>query len=99
MRVEIEKNNKKFKIIEGEEVLLRGTRPKWYSSEIRFFHNNKTYEIKKKRFWSTSFILLESGRHELYKLVKEQGHDIVCGWKKKRYDSFFAKNLPSKLFN
>ncbi len=36
---------------------------------------------------------------ELYKLVKEQGHDIVCGWKKKRYDSFFAKNLPSKLFN
>jgi glycosyltransferase involved in cell wall biosynthesis len=36
---------------------------------------------------------------ELYKLVKEQDHDIVCGWKKKRYDSFFAKNLPSKLFN
>ena len=36
---------------------------------------------------------------ELYNLVKEQGHDIVCGWKKKRYDSFFAKNLPSKLFN
>jgi glycosyltransferase involved in cell wall biosynthesis len=36
---------------------------------------------------------------ELYQLIKEQNHDIVCGWKKKRYDSFFAKNLPSKLFN
>ena len=35
---------------------------------------------------------------ELYQLIKEQNHDIVCGWKKKRYDSFFAKNLPSKLF-
>ena len=34
---------------------------------------------------------------ELYKLVKEQGHDIVCGWKKKRYDSFFAKNLTFKI--
>jgi glycosyltransferase involved in cell wall biosynthesis len=36
---------------------------------------------------------------ELFQLIKEQNHDIVCGWKKKRYDSFFAKNLPSKLFN
>ena len=36
---------------------------------------------------------------ELYRLIKDQNHDIVCGWKKKRYDSFFAKNLPSKLFN
>jgi glycosyltransferase involved in cell wall biosynthesis len=36
---------------------------------------------------------------ELYQLIKEQNHDIVCGWKKKRYDSYFAKNLPSKLFN
>ena len=35
----------------------------------------------------------------LFQLIKEQNHDIVCGWKKKRYDSFFAKNLPSKLFN
>ena len=35
----------------------------------------------------------------LFQLINEQNHDIVCGWKKKRYDSFFAKNLPSKLFN
>jgi glycosyltransferase involved in cell wall biosynthesis len=36
---------------------------------------------------------------ELYRMVTDQGHDIVSGWKKKRYDSFFGKNLPSKLFN
>ncbi|WP_405328017.1 glycosyltransferase family 2 protein [Leeuwenhoekiella sp. LLG6367-2.1] len=36
---------------------------------------------------------------ELYRLVSEEGYDIVSGWKKKRYDSVLAKNLPSKLFN
>ena len=35
----------------------------------------------------------------LYQMIKEQYYDIVSGWKKKRYDSFFAKNMPSKLFN
>ena len=36
---------------------------------------------------------------ELYQMVKEQGYDIVSGWKKKRYDNVMTKNLPSKLFN
>ncbi|WP_350285453.1 glycosyltransferase family 2 protein [uncultured Croceitalea sp.] len=36
---------------------------------------------------------------ELYSLVANQGFDIISGWKKKRYDSVLAKNLPSKLFN
>ena len=36
---------------------------------------------------------------ELYEMITKHGYDIVSGWKKKRYDSFFAKNLPSKLFN
>ncbi|MDC6365067.1 MULTISPECIES: glycosyltransferase family 2 protein [Flavobacteriaceae] len=36
---------------------------------------------------------------ELYQLVKEDGHHIVSGWKKKRYDSVITKNIPSKLFN
>lgn len=35
----------------------------------------------------------------LYKMIKEQNLDIVSGWKKKRYDSTFAKNIPSKFFN
>lgn len=36
---------------------------------------------------------------ELYRMIKEDGFDLVSGWKKKRYDSKIAKNIPSKLFN
>ena len=35
----------------------------------------------------------------LYDLIVKENYDLVSGWKKKRYDSIFAKNLPSKLFN
>ena len=36
---------------------------------------------------------------ELFKMIISDGYDLVSGWKKKRYDSYFSKNLPSKLFN
>ncbi len=36
---------------------------------------------------------------ELKKMILENGFDIVSGWKKKRFDSKLAKNIPSKLFN
>ena len=36
---------------------------------------------------------------ELFQLIKKKKLDIVSGWKKKRYDAFITKNLPSKLFN
>ncbi len=36
---------------------------------------------------------------ELFNLINSGNFDLVSGWKKKRYDSVFAKNLPSKLFN
>ena len=36
---------------------------------------------------------------ELYKMIKDDGFDLVSGWKKVRYDSKLAKNIPSKLFN
>ncbi|HZI01665.1 MAG TPA: glycosyltransferase family 2 protein, partial [Flavisolibacter sp.] len=36
---------------------------------------------------------------ELRKMIQEDGYDLVSGWKKKRYDNKFTKNLPSKLFN
>lgn len=36
---------------------------------------------------------------ELYKMIKENGFDMVSGWKKVRYDSKLAKNIPSKFFN
>ena len=34
----------------------------------------------------------------LYKMIKEEGYDLVSGWKKKRYDPL-SKTLPTKLFN
>ena len=36
---------------------------------------------------------------ELYKMIKEDGYDLVSGWKKVRYDSKLMKNIPSKFFN
>ncbi|MBR2649166.1 MAG: glycosyltransferase family 2 protein [Sediminibacterium sp.] len=36
---------------------------------------------------------------ELVRMIKEEGYDLVSGWKKKRYDNTFTKNIPSKLFN
>ena len=36
---------------------------------------------------------------ELYKMITEDGFDMVSGWKKKRFDNKLTKNLPSKLFN
>ena len=35
----------------------------------------------------------------LYNMIMNENFDLVSGWKKKRYDAVFAKNLPSKLFN
>ena len=35
----------------------------------------------------------------LYTAITKEGLDLVSGWKKKRYDHLFTKNIPSKLFN
>lgn len=36
---------------------------------------------------------------ELYRMIMEEDYDLVSGWKKKRHDNTFTKNLPSKLYN
>ncbi|MDG1172573.1 MAG: glycosyltransferase family 2 protein [Polaribacter sp.] len=36
---------------------------------------------------------------ELYDLIITENFDLISGWKKKRYDNVFTKNIPSKLFN
>ena len=36
---------------------------------------------------------------ELYRMIREDGFDLVSGWKKKRRDPVLTKNLPSKLYN
>lgn len=35
---------------------------------------------------------------ELYRMIVEDGYDLVSGWKKKRYDPL-SKTIPTKLFN
>ncbi|MFK5857330.1 MAG: glycosyltransferase family 2 protein [Bacteroidota bacterium] len=35
----------------------------------------------------------------LYEMINNEKLDIVSGWKKKRYDSKLAKNIPSRIFN
>lgn len=36
---------------------------------------------------------------QLYRMITDDGYDMVSGWKKKRYDDVLTKNFPSKLFN
>lgn len=35
---------------------------------------------------------------ELYRMIKDEGYDLVSGWKKKRYDPF-VKRVTSKIYN
>ena len=36
---------------------------------------------------------------ELYRMIVEEGYDVVSGWKQHRKDNKLTKNLPSKLYN
>ena len=36
---------------------------------------------------------------EMYRMITEEGYDIVSGWKQHRQDNKLTKNLPSKLYN
>jgi glycosyltransferase involved in cell wall biosynthesis len=36
---------------------------------------------------------------EMHRMIIEEGYDVVSGWKKKRYDPFFSKRVPTRVFN
>ncbi len=36
---------------------------------------------------------------EMRRMILEEGYDVVSGWKKKRFDPFLRKRVPTKLFN
>lgn len=36
---------------------------------------------------------------ELYRMIVEDGYDLVSGWKKVRHDPVLTKNIPSKFYN
>ena len=35
----------------------------------------------------------------LYRMIREEGYDLVSGWKKIRHDNTLTKNIPSKIYN
>jgi glycosyltransferase involved in cell wall biosynthesis len=36
---------------------------------------------------------------EMIRMIREDGYDLVSGWKKVRHDPVLSKNLPSKFYN
>ena len=36
---------------------------------------------------------------EMYRMITEDGYDIVSGWKRHRKDNALTKNIPSKIYN
>ncbi len=36
---------------------------------------------------------------DFYRMITEEHYDLVSGWKKKRHDPLFSKNIPSKFYN
>jgi glycosyltransferase involved in cell wall biosynthesis len=36
---------------------------------------------------------------ELYRMITQEDYDLVSGWKQKRFDNTFTKNIPSRLYN
>lgn len=36
---------------------------------------------------------------QMYRMIVEEGYDIVSGWKKHRFDNKLTKNIPSKIYN
>ena len=76
---------------------------------IRFAKNfgksqalNAGFKSAKGKYVITLDADLQDSPDEIPKLIKnlnQGGYDLISGWKKKRFDSFFFKNLPSKLFN
>ncbi len=58
----IVKSTKEFDICKNDEVVIKGFKPKWYSSASHFFFSNQTYEIKKKSFFSSEYNIFKSGK-------------------------------------
>jgi glycosyltransferase involved in cell wall biosynthesis len=91
------------------EVIQQLARTKPFVRAIRFRHNyGKSaalfcgFEAAKGEVVVTMDADLQDSPEEIpemYKMITEEGYDLVSGWKKKRYDSTFAKNIPSKIYN
>lgn len=62
---------------------------------------NTAFEVSKGRVVITMDADLQDSPDEipeLYRMIVEEGYDLVSGWKKKRYDPI-SKTIPTKIFN
>lgn len=59
------------------------------------------FDYARGRLIATSDGDLQNDPRDLSAMVDmiDQGHDIVCGWRKSRKDAFFSRRLPSMLAN
>ena len=48
--------------------------------------------------WTPTCRIRRTRIPELYRMIREEGYDIVSGYKQKRYDPL-SKTIPTKLFN
>ena len=62
IKLEINRKSRDFQIIENGITKLKGEYPKWYSiRDLQFHYNNKTFNIKKKRFLGTDLLIEQNG--------------------------------------
>lgn len=73
MEFKASSNKNKFEIVHDNQIMLSGVKPKWFSSQIIFSHNDFHYDIKKSNFWGTSFQVTKNGL---------KIGDIKWNWKK-----------------
>lgn len=64
LKLEINRDGKRFQIIENGRTKLKGEYTTWFSlHDLQFHYNNKTFNIKKKRFWRTDLMIEQNGRN------------------------------------
>lgn len=60
------------------------------------------FELAKGKYVATMDADLQDSPQEIPEMIsilEKDGLDLISGWKKKRHDGLFTKNIPSKIYN
>ena len=91
---------KKVKELAGHNPRIRGISfRRNYGKSAALFHGFKAAEGRVVVTMDADLQDSPEEIPEMYRMVVEEGYDIVSGWKKQRFDNKLTKNLPSKLYN
>ena len=97
-KVSVQKN-KDFQILENNMTILKGTKPKWYSNEILFFFNNRTFQIKKKSFWKSEHEITASGKkieNILIRSIKKPIGNFIQSYENNSFKDEYSMTSTSK---